>query len=281
VQRLVDAAIKKALEPWERRKEKEKAIDNTCGAFSLPWDFRETEPWKTRIREAVTEAVYRIRDGARRGELDTAASAAIQPILSEYRHHERCANVVGLLRLPDANADERESATDAVREALAPLLTASDRQLEQARDRALEPIRAMIAARKDQEMRESLVDDWRLAWRISDQQALQETREEIRAAFAEFPACTPERDLEAERDRIVDRAAKRYELIKSGIGQIRPLAEKLIKEYDYQGEIAWSIESRVKEAVRSALEDEITGEETPDEVRKLVYRVMKDEEGCE
>lgn len=56
----------------------------------------------------------------------------------------------------------------------------------------------------------------------------------------------------------------------------------MLQQFDYdRTESAWSIDARVRGEVRKALEEELTGRETEQEVSRLVREVMREIEGCD
>jgi len=156
-QRLVDAAVHRALAPWTRKQEMEHAL--TAGVNRLAWDVRfraEYAPLKQRAWDAAVAAVGRVRDGANYSEMETAAVQAVQPIVHEYEHQQACQRIVSRLYLFDLPLAEQDAAKEAVRKALAALPVGADsKQLERAEEVGLAPYKAAVAARKEKARLES------------------------------------------------------------------------------------------------------------------------------
>jgi len=153
VERQVDAAIESAVAPWKAEQDKQEAIE-----YALRYEPAFYEPQRNRrARDAAEEAIARMRPGTSLEEMKAATSAAVEPFKREYEHARKCQEIVSAVwsQLRGETAEEREEAKEAVRAALENLpVGASDRLLEQARDRALEPLRAKIATRQEQERRQ-------------------------------------------------------------------------------------------------------------------------------
>jgi excisionase family DNA binding protein len=149
--RLVDAAVHKALRPWNRKQQIERALQ--AGMNSLPWDIQygsRCGSLRQRAWEVAAAAVGRLREEARYHEMEIAAEEAVQPIVQEYEHQEACRRIVRLVYVCGATSEEREAAEEAVRQALEALpIGAGRKQLEQAEETALVPYKAAVAARKE------------------------------------------------------------------------------------------------------------------------------------
>jgi excisionase family DNA binding protein len=156
-QRLVDAAVHRALGPWTRNQEMERALQ--AGMNKLPWDIQyrpEYAPLKQRAWDAAVAAVRQVREEASYSEMETAAVQAVQPIIREYEHQQACQRIVGRVYIYDATREEEEAAKEAVRKALAELpIGAAPRQLEKAEETALALHKAAVATRKEKARLES------------------------------------------------------------------------------------------------------------------------------
>jgi excisionase family DNA binding protein len=156
-QRLVDAAVHKALRPWTRKQEIERALKTAMNR--LPWDVQcraEYAPLKQMAWEAAVAAIRRVRDEAPYREIETAAVEAVQPMIREHEHQQVCQRIVGRLYIYDASSEEEEAAKEAVRKALAEFpIGAGQRQLEKAEEVAIAPFKAAVAARKEKARLES------------------------------------------------------------------------------------------------------------------------------
>ena len=115
-QRLVDAAVHRALRPWTRKQDVERALRTAIN--KLPWDLRNREeyaPLKQRACESAVEALGRLRDEASYREMETATVQAVQPVIREYQHQHDCQRIVRQVQILDATNEEGESAREAMR----------------------------------------------------------------------------------------------------------------------------------------------------------------------
>jgi hypothetical protein len=156
-QRLVDAAVRRALGPWTRKQEMERALQ--AGMNKLSWNIRygsEYAGLKQRAWDAAVAAVRKVREEASYHEMETAAVQAVQPIIREYEHQQACERIVGRVYIYDATREEEEAAKEAVGKALAalPIGTAPE-QLEKAGETAFAPYKAAVAMRKEKARLES------------------------------------------------------------------------------------------------------------------------------
>jgi excisionase family DNA binding protein len=155
--RLVDAAMEKALRPWQRQHDIRRAIES--GIDELPWDVRNRADYaalKQRAWGAAVAAVGKLHAEASSGEMKTAASQAVQPMIREYEHHQACQRIVAGVYVSGATWNEQEEAKEALREVLAALpIGATQKQLEKAKQMALAPFQAMVAERQEKERLES------------------------------------------------------------------------------------------------------------------------------
>jgi hypothetical protein len=157
IQRLVDAAVHRALGPWTRKQEIERALKE--GMNSLDWDvqFRsEYASLKQRAWDAAVAAVGKIREEASYPEIETAAVQAVQPMIREYEHQQACQRILGRLYIFDATRQEEEAAKEAMRKAVAALpIGATKKQLETAEETVLTRYKAAVATRKEKARLES------------------------------------------------------------------------------------------------------------------------------
>jgi hypothetical protein len=170
-ERLVDAAVHRALGPWTRKKEVERALQ--AGMNRLAWDIQfgsEYAPLKQRAWDAAVAAVRKVREEASYNEMETATEQAVQPMIREYEHQQTCQRIVGRVYIFDATSEEQEAAKEAVSKALAALpIDAGPKQLEKAEETALAPYKAAVAARKEKARLESEKQSQRHAaeWKVS------------------------------------------------------------------------------------------------------------------
>lgn len=155
--RLLDAAVHRALGPWTRKQEVERALKASMD--KLPWDIRSSSEYahlKQHAWDAAVAAVRRGRGDASYSEMEAAAAQAVQPMIREYEHQKACQRVVGRIYIADATREELEAAKDAVLQALEALpIGASPKQLEKAEETALAPYKAAVAGRKESARMES------------------------------------------------------------------------------------------------------------------------------
>jgi excisionase family DNA binding protein len=157
--RLVDAAVQKALGPWQTQQDIKRALETAL--YRLPWDLRADASTKQRAWEAGIAAVGKLRRDACYPEMESAAVCALEPLLREHQqqkqakeHREACARIVQWVDIWGATVEEREAAQAAVRQALAALpIGCGPSRLEQAKQAALAPLVAAVAKRKETEAR--------------------------------------------------------------------------------------------------------------------------------
>jgi hypothetical protein len=149
--RLVAAAVHRALAPWNRKQDIERALQ--AGMDTLPWDVQihsKYAPLKQRAWDAAVAAVRKVREEASYNEMQTAAAQAVQPMIREYEHQQACQRMVRGVYVLGATWEEGEGAKEAVRKALAALpIGAEPKQLEKAQETAVAPFKAAVAKRKE------------------------------------------------------------------------------------------------------------------------------------
>ena len=206
---LVDAAVDRALTSWRNVRQISRIILQASEAYQLPWGMKHDTAWKARMYEAAAAGIARLREGATKDEMEAAANQAIFPLRQEFEHGDVCTDLVRGVstKLSGDTWEERKQAEEDVRKALSVLpIGTSRRELERARDVALTPIRASIAAREDDDMRANLLRSADFCVIIRLREALREkARVAIRESFAEFPAGTPRRKLEEVREGVIER----------------------------------------------------------------------------
>ena len=209
VEQLVSAAVDRALKPWRTAKQVADAIKGACEAWNVPWDMRHDTTWKARMYQAAGAVVSKLRDGATIDEVKIAASQAVVSLVQEFEHGKVCTEIANnIWNLSGETSEEREQGKDAVRAALAKLpIGASKREMEKARDDALEPIRGAIAARRDREMRDRILEfvELRYKFKYLSHEERQKALGEVREAFHQLPAGTAEAALKKAIDTVIDR----------------------------------------------------------------------------
>lgn len=158
IERLVLAAVDKALAPWRRRREIEKALDearkqlpySAQGTYSVTGDFEDRpSEWDIRARQVAADAIRQLGNDAPFGEIRALAIQAGKRVAQEYKHQQACVRVVSGVWLPHGTASDDRAAREAVRQALEKLAIGSTQpEMEEVRDAALVPfIRAEAEAK--------------------------------------------------------------------------------------------------------------------------------------
>ena len=153
--RLIQAAIDKALQPWHRKKEIEKIIEE--GRRQLPigvrsWGSTPTE-WEVRVMRAAADAIAQLGNDAPLAEIRAAVVSARNTVCVEYQawkaaedHRRSCEDMVRWVA-------DGEDAREAVRQALEKIPIGTTRaKMESARDAALAPFRAAKKAALDADL---------------------------------------------------------------------------------------------------------------------------------
>ena len=85
---------------------------------------------------------------------------------------------------------------------------------------------------------------------------------------------------------MIDRAEKRAgrlrneeRLVEYGLAQIRPVAERLIRQFNFEGESIWDVDRRVRPEIEKELREVLTGRESEAEVATIVRQAVRDIEG--
>jgi hypothetical protein len=225
------------------------------------------------------------------------AHRAVDGITGGYEHGKVVADLASWarLRLPHGvTSEEREDAERAVTAALSALpVGTSRRDLERARDTALVPVmegilrRATAEAqerqqREDQAARKAVANAW---WSLPlglAEEVRQKALAEIGKAIDALPAGTPRADLEQARDKIIERYNREYErqekvarLVDAGLREIRPCIVVLEQDWEFDKNTS-ALEAELREPVRTALEEELKGSESPEEVARRVRRLVRE-----
>jgi excisionase family DNA binding protein len=152
VERLIHGDVEKALRPWRRGKEIEKAIQdarNRLPAFAQGLLSSPSE-WDTLAMRAASEAVAKLSPDCSFAEIRAVCADAGEQVRLKYErrraeeaHQRACALIVEWVF-------DGEEARAAVRDALRALpVGATSTDLEKARDKALSPFRAAKKAASD------------------------------------------------------------------------------------------------------------------------------------
>ena len=278
VQRIVDGAVEKALRPWKRVKEIEKAIERACD--NLPFGMKYSNEWKHRAARIAREAISNPRSGAALGEMENATSLALKPLVAEFEHEEKITRAASSLwqHLPGATGDELHEAAETVAEALSEVsIGATDRQIEVARTEALAPIRQRITAREDIALRQRLIGDAGFTLTINGiaGNEREDALDDIRTALAKLPGRSRD-NLERARDRVIDRYRQRKDLIESTLQGLSDYVEKLHRKYEFE-DSAWQITNQIRPDIQEALAGELEGDEDPEEAAQIMRRLVREE----
>jgi hypothetical protein len=150
--RLIHAAIDRALQPWNRRKEIEKIIEEARN--QLPFQVRSWSStpgqWEARAIRAAADATAQLGDQAPLSEIRATAVEAGNKVRTEYEawkvgedHRQACEWMVKCVF-------DGDDAREAVRQALEKLPVVTTRaKMESTRDAALTPFRAAAKAAAD------------------------------------------------------------------------------------------------------------------------------------
>jgi len=150
--RLIQAAIEKGLQPWQKQKEVEKIIKETRNqlpAGMRSWSWMPTE-WEARAMRAAADAVAQLGDHAPLATIRGAAVEASKRVCAEYEawkatedHRRACEHLVECVF-------DGDDAREAVWQELEKLPVGATRsKMENARDAALAPFRAATKAAAD------------------------------------------------------------------------------------------------------------------------------------
>lgn len=301
VERLVRAAVETALEPWRHLKKIDQAVEHAIN--QLPYGARgwstPTE-WQLRATQAAHQAIRKLGEHASTSEIDAAACQAVLSIVREFQHLEQCKEIVKGVwcQILKAQPDERETGEEAVAKALAASpVGLSARELERVRDTALEPIRQRLETRlarerdererdQDKRMRQQLLE-WPYVSFPYDltEEGKAEALKVAREAIGELPFGTPRQALETARDKAIapilkahEQRKKKLALIESAMEEIYPFLKKLAEEWEFD-ESTSALRDQVKPPIQEQLDDELSGNESIEQVRNRVRRLVREELG--
>lgn len=290
IKNLVDAAVEKALAPWRRGQKIDRIVESAVAR--LPYGVRlSSKPteWQLRARDSTLKAVRQLAIDASLAEVELAASRAVDGVGQEFEHLERCRRVVETIggHLFGDTPRDREEAKEAVTRALASAVTAaSQRELEEIRDQALQPFKELIARRQDQDRRRQAIDrvTGNFPWGM-DEKLKERALTAVRTAVGKLPPGASFTELCKAGDVSLQpfllkhqRRENKKKIINEGLGSIYAYLEELSKVWDF-GTTAWALEQELKETIRQQLEIELTGDESTEQVRKRIRRLVREELG--
>ncbi len=285
VQALVDAAIAEALKPWRLRKELEKIVEQAVKQLpSGARSFLTPTKWQIRATKAAYQSVGQLHASATWAEIEAVARDAVDPIRQEFEHQEACDLIARRLNVSGATSRELQDARESVRTALLKLPAGtSTSEMQRVIEASLAPLAPRIAHREDQEQRKRVISLTSFPWGFP-QDDKENALQAVRQAFEELPAGTPQRGLEHQRDMVIEPFLIRYrkrqqkkKLIESGLDEIFPYLLKLEQIGNLTRERA--LKDEVKSPINEQLERTLTGDESAEDVAKLVRRLVRRELG--
>jgi excisionase family DNA binding protein len=283
---LVVAAVDRALAPWRKSKQFAEVIREASESCSVPREMRIDRTWKARLLEAAASGLGRLREGAGNLEMETAALRAIAPVVREFEHVQACKQMVdGIWReLLSATSEEREQGKEAVEDAMSRLpIGTSRRELERARDAALQPLRSSMARRREEKMRAGVLQFIEIRLAGWPEQLRKQTIAAAHEAVNGLPAGTSEADVERVKDQVIerfrgirDRQIRKAHLVDSGLRQIQPYLVKLALDWEFD-RATFALAQELQGKIRAALEEQLRGDEAQEEVDKHVRRLVRRE----
>ena len=282
---LIHSAIERALTPWHEQKRIAEAIAGACNSHNVPVQMRLDAAWKAKVQTAASDAIARLRAGASAAEMQSAAQNAVAPLIREFESLRiRSEMIESVWTQIPSDREFWEQGKDAVREALSRLpIGTSQRELERARDAALQPIRAKIAAGEEKRLRASLAQP-DLRFYLWPEKLRQKASAATSEALNRLPAGSSPGELERAKDDVVARFQRRHErqerksyLINSGLRQIRPYLDRLIsQDWEFDADVQ-TVARDLEEPIREILAEELLGDETDDQVAALVRDAVREE----
>jgi len=149
VRRVVNAAVKKASRPWQRKKDAEFAMQlaRLCLPYGMTGYSWNPNEWEIRAKQAAAEAIDNLRDDASAEEIQAVAKSAMKRVVTEFEAQkeakddsERRRRVVQSATFPWGTTEEMKARLrQAIEAAMAELPVGSPRwSLERARDGAIQ-----------------------------------------------------------------------------------------------------------------------------------------------
>lgn len=294
--KLVGAEVEAILAAWKRLRQIEEILIEARDRM-LPYAARRhysTEdftPWQTAAVRAAVAAIGELPNRPIE-EIRTAAKRAVRAVETGFdddQMRQRAAREA-IASLPAGLTKEaRKLAETAISGAVAACPPGtSGPDLESACRKAIEPFRAALerqhAVEQDRVSRESVLNaaPWKLA-RLPTQER-EKALATIREHIAQLPEGTPTGALQEAADQAIQPYLKaqaqrdrKEQLIREGLCEIFSYILKLQADWDFKGKGAWTLEMDIKESIRKRLEAELTGNETPERIPKIVRRLVRDE----
>ncbi len=300
----------------ERERERREA-ERALQAFRTRWlqeaekfiqefGFRLHHPWLSQAqRRAILnacEAEIANRQLADERVMATIIERTINATVEPWEHMQRIVELradavrVALWKLPSGTTDkEKAQATGLIRQSLAKLpASAAEFELRAAAEEAIARLCQAIEKRKLVEE----VTDWavrQLPWLVATDADKNSLCRECIEALAELPGDISEaearehveeltqeaskeiEDREAERER----ERRKVQLVAQGVNEVFSYLLELKRDGEISSDDLWDSDLRqqLERDVRNELEDEISGNETAQEVQDLVREIIDDELG--
>ena len=287
-QRLIDAEIDWALAPWTHQRTIDAAVETVCS--QVPYELRcspQSATWKNRVMQAARKEIESLGN-VPRWQMEAAGTAAAKPIVAEFEHGQLCAKLARTLPA-GLTAEEQAEARERIQEALSRLpMHTSPLRLEQARDAELPPFYQVLKKREHDRLCENVLQwaSFKLPYGLSSSDS-KGALDEMRMAVTKLPIGTPQREMEAARDRVVDRIKKEHErqeriatLIAGGLREVHPYVQRLVDSGRVElerGETVYSVAESFKEAVRQGLKEDLNGTESAEDVKRFAQKTVREE----
>jgi hypothetical protein len=304
-QKLVDAEVEKIVQARKRWRGIEEILIE-CRDRTLPAQAIASSglsEWQLKALRAAGAAIGKMRDGAPLAEIRAVGKQAVEPITGEFEAHQAAQTdiewrdwITRWTRLPDGLTEPaKELATTAIREALAKLPLGTPRpKLDEAVEAALEPFRLAVAqlraeAFADQQRiqdaanRQSMITTlhWAVPWG-SGFALTPEAREAVAKALDALPRGTPQRQLEEARTAALApflaahaQQQQKARLVRDGLRAVYQVLVSLEANWDYENDTPESLAHLFQKPIRAALEKQLTGQEQPEQVARLVRRLVR------
>ena len=161
VSSIVRAASAKALEPFERQRETEKAVEEALAMLDISAkDFYKPTEWQVKSEHDARAAVRALPQCASFQEKKAAARTAVHKINAEFEHSRTCNRLVGQVSLWGGTDEETRQAKLAIEKALKALpVGSSSREMEEVKNLVLKPFEQAIQKRKEQKEKQARIEE--------------------------------------------------------------------------------------------------------------------------
>lgn len=161
VSSLVNAASARALEPLERQRETEKAVEKALANLDISAkDFYKPTEWQIRSEHDARAALRALPQGASFHEKKAAARSAVHKINAELEHARTFNRLVEQVSLWSGSDEERRRAKLSVEKALKALPVGSSlTEMEEVKNRIVKPFEEAIEKRKKQKEKQASIEE--------------------------------------------------------------------------------------------------------------------------